>query len=125
MGEQIFGTPNWGRINCDDGHTQELVNSLQAERERMNTRVAELESQLAAAEATALEKGNEWAQAIQHATVFRERWQAAEAKLAAIPIESLVYCFRTEIEDREDDDWAGHTNNVHDWLDTIAPPTRP
>ena len=78
-----------------------------------------------AAEAAALVKGNEWAQAIQHATVFRERAEAAEAKLAAIPLTSLLYCWYAEDGEREDEAWEDHAGAVGAWLDKFSNEAQP
>ena len=78
-----------------------------------------------AAEAAALEMGNEWAQAVKTSTALRERWQAAEAKLAAIPTESLTYCWYAEDSEREDDDWEHHANIVGNWMAQLRKEAQP
>lgn len=39
-----------------------------------------------------------------------------EAKFAAVPLESLRYCFLTEMDERDDALWAEHSNRVEAWL---------
>ena len=93
--------------------------------QQLEEHLAAMTARAEAAEAAALVKGNEWAHAIRHATVFRERLQAAEAKLAAIPTESLTYCWYAEDSEREDDDWERHGNAVGNWLAQLRKEAQP
>jgi len=96
------------------------IQAADDERTKLRHALAIARGRAEAAEAAALAKGNEWAQSIHHATVFRERWEAAEAKLAAIPLDALLYCFRTEIEEREFEDWELYSDAIDIWIDTIV-----
>ena len=53
------------------------------------------------------------------------RAEAAEAKLAAIPTESLTYCWYAEDSEREDDDWERHGNAVGNWLAQLRKEAQP
>ena len=96
------------------------IQAADDERTKLRHALAIARGRAEAAEAAARAKGDEWAQSIQHATVFRERWEAAEAKLAAIPLDALLYCFRTEIEEREFEDWELYSDAIDIWIDTIV-----
>lgn len=96
------------------------IQAADDERTKLRHALAIARGRAEAAEAAARAKGDEWAQSIQHATVFRERWEAAEAKLAAIPLDALLYCFRTEIEEREFEDWEQYSSAIQIWIDTIV-----
>ena len=86
-------------VTTDRVHASELQGDARSDAEFVATArtavpklldaLAAMTARAEAAEQAALVKGNEWAQGIQHATVFRERAEAAEAKLAAVPLDDI------------------------------------
>jgi ribosomal protein S27AE len=72
MGEQIFGTPNWGRINCGtDDEIDQLQSCLEmasGRADKAERRGRELEAQLTAAQ---------------------QRIAELEAQLAAVPLDDI------------------------------------
>ena len=68
------------------------IQAADDERTKLRHALAIARGRAEAAEAAARAKGDEWAQSIQHATVFRERWEAAEAKLALVDEYAAAKC---------------------------------
>jgi len=53
------------------------------------------------------------------------RAEQAEAKLAAVPVESLMYCWYSDDGEREDDEWERHADVVGDWMTQLQQEAQP
>ena len=113
-------------VTTDRVHASELQGDARSDAEFVATArtavpklldaLAAMTARAEAAEQAALVKGNEWAQAIQHATAFRERAEAAEAKLAAVPVEAIRF-FWLPYQDYRDKLSSGEVTLAqrHEW----------